>query len=131
MGDPVDAHDGGPLLPSRLWASLATTAGALAGDVPSLARWGHELLDGHILPTSLHSMTRFHPGAFWQGYGLGLARDSHDERLVWGHSGDGFGSHTEFWHLPRERLTIAVTWNDDVLERDGQILPDLLRAALG
>ena len=43
----------------------------------------------------------------------------------------GSARHTEFWHLPRERLTIAMTWNDDVLDREGRILPTLLRAALG
>ena len=68
--------------------------------------------------------------AFWDGYGLGLALDSNDDRPMWGHGGDGFGTHTEFWHLPRERLTIAMTWNDDVLDREGRILPTLLRAAL-
>ena len=32
---------------------------------------------------------------------------------------------------PKERLTIAVSWNDDVIDSEGQILPELLRAALG
>jgi CubicO group peptidase (beta-lactamase class C family) len=84
-----------------------------------------------IQPGSLREMARFHLGAFWEAYGLGLARDSLDRHTMWGHGGDGLGSHTEFWHLPRERLTIAVTWNDDVLDRDGQIFPQLLRTALG
>jgi D-alanyl-D-alanine carboxypeptidase len=131
--DPVDATDGGPLLPNRLEATLSATAGSLAGDVPSLARWAHALLGGRILePGSLREMTRFvEPGAFWKGYGLGLASMDQDEHLMWGHSGDGLGSHTELWHLPRERLTIAVTWNDGAIDSDGQILPALLRAALG
>jgi hypothetical protein len=50
---------------------------------------------------------------------------------MWGHVGDGVGSHTEFWHLPRERLTMAVAWNDDLLDHEGQIYPQLLRTALG
>jgi hypothetical protein len=113
-------------------AGAAGTAGALAGDVPSLARWGHELFSGRVIqPRSLREMARLHPGAFWETYGLGLARDSLDGHTMWGHGGDGLGSHTEFWHLPRERLTIAVTWNDDVLDREGQIFPQLLRTALG
>ena len=87
---------------------------------PSLARWGHELFEGRVLrPASLREMTRFRPGAFWEAYGLGLARDSFEDRTMWGHGGDGLGSHTEFWHLPRERLTLAVTWNDDLLDREG------------
>jgi D-alanyl-D-alanine carboxypeptidase len=128
-GPRVDRSDGGALLPFHAEAGGAWTAGALAGDVPSLARWGHELLGGHILrPESLRAMTRFHPGDFWQGYGLGLARDTIDGRTMWGHTGDGFGSHTELWHLPAEDLTIAVSWNDDELDREAVFLPHLLRA---
>jgi D-alanyl-D-alanine carboxypeptidase len=130
-GEPVDASDGGPLVPSRLWANLASSAGALAGNAPSLARWGHELLGGRILaPESLREMADFHDGAFWQGYGLGLARDSLGDRELWGHGGDGLGTLTEFWHLPKENVTIAVHWNDDAIGRDGQILSALLNAAL-
>jgi D-alanyl-D-alanine carboxypeptidase len=128
-GRPRDVSDGGPLLPAHAWADAAWTAGALAGDVPSLARWGHELLGGHILkPESLREMTRFHPGAFPLGYGLGLGRDTIDEHTMWGHTGDGFGSHTELWHVPAENLTIAVSWNDDDLDREAVFLPHLLRA---
>ena len=132
LGDPVDATGDSQILPSLAFAGAAGGAGALAGDVPSLARWGHEFFGGHVLQAkSLREMTTFHDGAFWDGYGLGLALDSNDDRPMWGHGGDGFGTHTEFWHLPRERLTIAMTWNDDVLDREGRILPTLLRAALG
>jgi hypothetical protein len=55
-------------------------------------------------------------------------RDSFEGRTMWGHIGDGLGSHTELWHLPRQRVTVAVSWNDDLIDRDGQILPALLRA---
>jgi D-alanyl-D-alanine carboxypeptidase len=124
----VDASDGGPLLPAHSWATAAWTAGALAGDVPSLARWGQALLGGHILkPASLRAMTHFHPGVFPLGYGLGLGRDTIDGHALWGHTGDGFGSHTELWHVPADNLTIAVTWNDDTLDREAVFLPHLLR----
>jgi hypothetical protein len=130
---PVDATDGGPLIPNRQQTTLSTTAGSLAGDVPSLARWAHELLGGRILePGSLREMTRFvEPGPFWKGYGLGLATNEQDGHVMCGHTGDVVGSHTELWHLPRERLTIAVTWNDAAIDEDGQIFPPLLRAVLG
>jgi D-alanyl-D-alanine carboxypeptidase len=132
VSEPVDVSDGGPLIPSRVWANLAGSAGALAGSVPSLARWGHELLGGRILePESLREMTDFHDGAFWLGYGLGLARDHHEGRELWGHGGEGIGTYFEFWHLPEDDLTIAVHWNDDAIDRNGQILPALLNAALG
>jgi D-alanyl-D-alanine carboxypeptidase len=133
VGKPVDASDGGPLIPSRGFASMAGTAGGLAGDVPSLARWGSELLGGRILePSSLREMTRFHLGGVWDAYGLGLAKWSVvDGHLMWGHTGDGIGSHTELWYLPKERITVAVTWNDDAINFEGQYLPTLVRAALG
>jgi D-alanyl-D-alanine carboxypeptidase len=133
VGKAVDANDGGPLIPSQVFATTAGNAGALAGDVPSLARWGSELLGGRILePSSLRAMTRFRPGGFWDGYGLGLAKWSVvDGHLMWGHTGDGIGSHTELWYLPKEHVTIAVTWNDDAVNFDGLFLPTLVRAALG
>jgi len=127
-GRRVAVGDGGALLPARSWATMAWTAGALAGDVPSLARWGQALLGGHILkPASLRTMTRFHPGVFPLGYGLGLGRDTIDGHTLWGHTGDGFGSHTELWHVPADNLTIAVSWNDDTLDREAVFLPHLLR----
>jgi D-alanyl-D-alanine carboxypeptidase len=133
LGKRVSANDGGALIPSRSFATMAGTAGALAGDVPSLARWGSELLGGRILqPSSLRAMTRFHFGSFWDGYGVGLAKWSVvDGHLMWGHTGDGIGSHSELWYLPKEHVTVAVTWNDDAVNFDGQFLPTLVRAALG
>jgi D-alanyl-D-alanine carboxypeptidase len=127
-GHRADLSDGTGILPFRSWAGMASTAGALAGDVSSLARWGHELLGGDILkPASLRAMARFRPDASGQRYGLGLARDTIDGRTMWGHTGDGAGSHTELWHLPAEDLTIAVSWNDDTLDREAVFLPHLLR----
>ena len=132
LGDPVDVYDGSGLLPARSPATVVASAGALAGDVPSLARWAHELLNGRILArASLRRMTRFRGGIAFGGYGLGLAREeTPGRRTMWGHLGDGWGSHTELWHLPGERLTVAVTWNDDVLDRESGILWALLDAAL-
>jgi CubicO group peptidase (beta-lactamase class C family) len=47
-------------------------------------------------------------GDYWPGYGLGLASDASGGVQMWGHTGDGLGSHTELWHAPRERLTVAI-----------------------
>jgi hypothetical protein len=64
-------------------------------------------------------MTKFSgSGAMWQGYGLGLAHQSVDDREVWGHVGDIPGFHAELWHLPAENLTMAVAWNDDRISDD-------------
>jgi hypothetical protein len=55
-----------------------------SSSVPSLARWGHELFSGRVIqPRSLCQMARFHLGAFWEAYGLGLARDSLDGHTTW------------------------------------------------
>ncbi len=82
-GPPVDASDGGPILPDRSRAATFGAAGALAGDVPSLARWGHELFTRRVVsPASLREMARFHPSGTWEGYGLGLAQDSFDGRTM-------------------------------------------------
>jgi hypothetical protein len=75
-------------------------------------------------------MTRFHVGAFPEGYGLGLARDSIDGHTMWGHPGDGLGSHTELWQLPQQSVTIAVAWNDDLLDGEAPFVAALVRAAL-
>ena len=131
--DLVDASDGSRLLPFRGDATMAFTAGALAGDVPSLARWSHELFSGRILkPASLREMTRFQNGALRHGYGLGLAQASAGNHGLWGHSGTITGSNTELWHLPNEQLTIAIAYNDDRPSGPTtELLPALLHAALG
>jgi D-alanyl-D-alanine carboxypeptidase len=135
LANPVAANDGTPFLPTRGWALMAGTAGALAGNVPSLARWGQALFNDQILdPSSLHEMATFHNAEpeFWDGYGLGLAKYSFDGHDMWGHTGDSpTGSHTEFWHLLKENMTIAVTWNDAAIENDGGIFQGLVKAANG
>jgi D-alanyl-D-alanine carboxypeptidase len=128
---PVDLHDGSSLLPSRAWATLAPTAAGLAGDVPSLALWGHALLGGHVLaPASLREMTHFHRFSELVGYGLGTMLDTLDGHVLWGHLGHSPGTHTELWHLPREDLTIAIAWNDELIGHDSAFARVLLRAAL-
>jgi D-alanyl-D-alanine carboxypeptidase len=128
---PVAANDGSALIPSRQYALAAWTAGALAGDVPSLARWGQALFNHEIIePSSLREMAKFHATEYWDGYGLGLAEYHVDEHLMWGNTGDGIGSHTEFWHLVKENITVVVSWNDDVVEGNSGIFPELVRAAL-
>ena len=70
----------------------------------------------------------------WQvvrGYGLGLAKWSVDDHELWGHTGDGLGTHTELWYMPKERVTVAVAWNDDAIDNDGGIFQALVRAAVG
>jgi hypothetical protein len=110
---------------------MASTAGAL-GRCAVAGALGHVLLGGRILQRrSRQERTEFRDGAYWEGYGLGLARSTHEDRVMWGHGGDGFGSATDLWHLPREKLTSAITWNDDLIDStDGNFRSALLRAAL-
>lgn len=131
LSPPVDTSDGEAILPFGAIAGAIGAAGALAGDVPSLARWADELFGGRIVTRrSLRAMSRFHPGGPWPAYGLGLARRSIDGHDAWGHTGAGFGSHSEVWHLPRDGLTVAVAWNRDAIDADARLLPALVRAAL-
>jgi D-alanyl-D-alanine carboxypeptidase len=132
IGRPVDVNDGSGLLPRRSLTAMASGAAGLAGDVPSLARWGSELLGGHVLePSSLQEMQDVHQGTFWAGYGLGLAKWYVDDHELWGHTGDGIGTHSELWYMPKERVTVAVAWNDDAIDNDGGIFQALVRAAVG
>ena len=111
---------------------MASGAIGLAGAIPSLARWGNELLGGHVLePSSLKAMQDVHGGAFWSGYGLGLAEWFVDDHEMWGHTGDGIGTHTELWYMPKERVTVAVAWNDHAIDNDGGNFQALVRAAVG
>jgi D-alanyl-D-alanine carboxypeptidase len=132
VGRPADANDRSGLLPRRSLTTMASGAIALAGDVPSLARWGSELLGGHVLePSSLQEMQDVHQGGFWAGYGLGLAKWYVDDHELWGHTGNGIGTHSELWYMPKERVTVAVAWNDDAIDNDGGIFQALVRAAVG
>jgi D-alanyl-D-alanine carboxypeptidase len=131
-GRPADANDGSGLLPLRSLTTMASGATALVGDAPSLARWGNALLGGHVLePASLDSMRAWRQGTDWAGYGLGLAKWYVDDHDLWGHTGDGIGTHSELWYMPKERVTVAVAWNDDAIDNEGGIFQALVRAAVG
>ena len=132
VGRQVDANDRSGVLPRRWWVTMASGAIGLAGDVPSLARWGSELLGGHVLePSSLQEMQDVHQSGFEAGYGLGLAKWYVDDHDLWGHTGDGIGTHSELWYMPKERVTVAVAWNDHAIDNDGGIFQALVRAAVG
>ena len=61
--------------------------------------------------------------------GLGLAKWYAGDHELWGHGGNGFGTHSGLWYLPKERVTVAVAWNDDAIDDDdGQIVPALVNA---
>ena len=68
---------------------------------------------------------------YWLGYGLGLAKSSAGAVDLWGHEGDGLGTHTDLWHAPRERITVAMSWNDGAFDADPAFLRALVSTALG
>lgn len=121
----------GGMIPSTAVATLAGTAGGLAGSTAALASWADALFAGDTLaPESLEQMTMFSDsGGLWDGYGLGLGHQLVDGREVWGHAGDIPGFHAELWHLPEQDLTMALAWNDDRVEDD--VIPrSMLNVAL-
>ena len=102
---PVDARAGGPYLPSlALGGRRRAPPAALAGDVPSLARWGHALLGGHLLEPGVAARDdALRPRrVLGRATASGWPRARSTTHEMWGHGGDGLGTHTEFWHLPRE-----------------------------
>ena len=110
--EPTDASDGSPYIPNEIAADLNVAAGALAGDVPSLARGarpargsdpGPAVARGDDAVPFRRVLARLRPGA--------------REELRRGHrplgpEGNGHGTHTDLWHAPRERITVAMSWND-------------------
>ena len=100
-----------PYLPSRSIASAYGTAGGLAGDAESTARWGYALYGSRLLkPGSVAQMTDFDDG---DGYGLGTmdfssGRFSHATLHAVGHLGVLPGYRTLLAVFPAASLSIAI-----------------------
>ncbi len=100
-----------PYLPSRSFASAFGTAGGVAGDAESTARWGYDLYGARLLaPESVAQMTDFNDG---DGYGLGtfdftsgLLSRSNIEGV--GHDGILPGYRTVMAVIPSHQLAIAI-----------------------
>jgi D-alanyl-D-alanine carboxypeptidase len=96
----------GPYLPSRAIASAAGGAGSVAGDAPTLARWGYLLYGGHVLPPEV--VEQMTAGAEADGYGLGTAVGRIDGDLMIGHGGDLPGYHGVLYVWPDAETSVAV-----------------------
>lgn len=131
-GSAVDISDGTGAVPLASIASAAWTAGGLVGSAEDVARFGHALFSGRIVGrASLRQMTRFEEElALWEGYGLGLGRQSLAGHDVWGHEGQMPGFHTILVHAPDAGLSVAVLANDEGAEVT-QIAGELIDAATG
>ncbi len=107
---PLPPADG--YLPYRSLAGLAGGAAGMAGDAPTLARWGYLLYGGHVLDTPwVARMTDdAEPDALpGIGYGLGtmVISTSFGLRAV-GHLGSVPGYSSALVVVPERRLSIAV-----------------------
>lgn len=85
----VDAAGG--FLPSRALSSVNGSAGAIAADAASVARWGYLLWGGQIIDASLVREMEANPGdeqLFGVKYGLGtMVADQGDGTPFYGHAG--------------------------------------------
>ena len=98
----VDAA--GPYLPSRAIASASGTAGGIAADAPSLARWGYLLYGGYVIdPDLVEQMTTGQ-----DGYGLGTMLGESDGTQVVGHDGDLDSYHSVLFVLPDTQTSVVV-----------------------
>ena len=99
----------GQYLPARSFASLAWSAGGIAGDVASVARWGYLLYGGRVIDSAL--VASMHPLDDGTGYGLGTERGETvrpPSIPVVGHQGD-FGPYRSKLIVATDRpLAIAV-----------------------
>ena len=113
--------DDGPYLPSLALASLNGTAGGMAADAPSIARWMHLLYGGHVLSSSLiEQMTSGDNEDDW--YGLGTLRGMIDGQFVVGHGGDVPGYTSLASVFTRDAVTVAVLVPQS---RQASVIPDV------
>jgi D-alanyl-D-alanine carboxypeptidase len=107
-------------LPFRAGASAAFSAGGIAADAPTIARWGYQLYGARVLSAStIQSMIRqssesdISPGV---GYGLGTMIFHNLQFTIndsVGHQGGVPGYVTLLAVVPERHLSIALLINDD------------------
>ena len=109
-----DVSDGSRFVPFTSVGLTAWTAGGVVASARSTARFGHALFTGRMLaPESLRAMVRFGEADYFDAYGLGVARTEVHGHEVWGHSGRIPGFASNLFHLPKQRMTLAVVVNDE------------------
>jgi D-alanyl-D-alanine carboxypeptidase len=98
-------------LPFRSLAAAVGAAGGVAGDAPSVARFGYELYGGHVLqPRSIAEMTDFDDG---DGYGLGTRDFTAGGYARWninavGHDGSTVGYRSVLAVFRERHVSVAV-----------------------
>ena len=98
-----------------------------------VARWACALFEGKVLGAdSLSQMLAFRevsvPPTPIVGYGLGALRALISDREYWGHGGDMIGYTAIMLYAPKERISIALLFNQDFV--DYAVGPPLLDAII-
>jgi D-alanyl-D-alanine carboxypeptidase len=110
---------GGPLEPA--WTSIFWGSGAMSASAGDLARWGDALYTGKILePASRRLMLELND----HDYGFGVQLVEVDGRKGYGHTGLLNTYTTLLYHLPRERVTVALLVNRSHVDLGGMLIAE-------
>lgn len=123
---------GSPL--AEAWTSIFWGSGAMGASAVDLARWGDALYAGDLLSReSRAAMLDFNS----YDYGFGVQRLEVGDSDGYGHTGLLNTYTTMLYHVPEERLTIALLVNRSHVDLGGMLTaeppggPSLLELALG
>jgi len=123
---------GAPL--DEAWTTIFWGSGAMSASASDLARWGDALYTGDLLSRqSREAMLDFNS----QGYGYGLQRLELAGVEGYGHTGLLNTYTTLLFHVPEERVTLALLVNRSHVDLGGMLTaeplggPSLLELALG
>ena len=126
------AEAGGPLAPA--WTTIFWGSGAMTSSAADLARWGDALYEGQVLgPESRAAMLTLND----HDYGFGVQKVEVGETKGYGHTGLLNTYTTLLYHLPKEKVTIALLVNRSHVDLGGMLLShpgagqSLLELALG
>ena len=123
---------GGPLQPA--WTSIFWGSGAMRASAADLARWGDALYAGSVLePATVKRMLELND----HDYGYGVQKVEVDGVTGYGHTGLLNTYTTLLYHLPKERVTVALLVNRSHVDLGGMLTvkpprgPSLLELATG
>jgi D-alanyl-D-alanine carboxypeptidase len=123
-------HEGDTVVDGRYFVNpvFEYCGGGICSTPKDLARWGHLLFAGDVVPEALRAEQRSGvpaPQRVTEAYGLGcfVMRSKHGPAL--GHSGFMPGYRAMLAHYVDLKLTVALMWNTD----DGQQVGNERRAA--
>jgi CubicO group peptidase (beta-lactamase class C family) len=95
-------------LPSMAAASMGRGGSGIAGDAPSLARWGYLLYGGLVIdPTLVSTMMSGDPNS-GDGYGFGTMLGDWEGTFTVGHAGDWMGYSSIMVAWPDTRTAVVV-----------------------